>query len=268
MKKSDSDNKKHTSSVDELLAIMARLRDPEHGCPWDRQQDFASIAPYTVEEAYEVADAIAAGDMAHLKEELGDLLFQVVFHARMAEENNHFDFHDVVTALNNKMIQRHPHVFTTGHEPLSAEAQSRQWEARKHADKTSVLDDIPTNLPSLSRAVKLQKRAAGIGFDWPDIAPVFDKLDEEVAELKEAMASGDKTRVTDELGDVLFVLTNLARHLKIDPDLALRQANQKFEQRFRQVEEQARRHSPNPPPYSLEELDKLWEKVKDNEPGN
>jgi len=251
--------------MDRLLAIMARLRDPQNGCPWDRQQDFTSIAPYTVEEAYEVADAIAENNMPHLKEELGDLLFQVVFHSQMAKERGHFDFTEVVRALNEKMIERHPHVFDPNHPPVSAAEQTRAWERRKHADKNSVLDDIPTHVPGLSRAVKLQKRAASIGFDWPDVEPVFDKLDEEVAELKEAMRSGDKSRMQDELGDVLFVITNLARHLGVDPELALRQANNKFEKRFRAVEKLAREAEPESRCHSLQQLDRWWDEVKQQE---
>ena len=254
--------KPRDTGITQLLEIMAHLRDPHKGCPWDKQQDFTSIAPYTVEEAYEVADAIAAGDMAHLKEELGDLLFQVAFHSQMAAEGGHFDFADVVKALNEKMVQRHPHVFDPQHPPLTARQQTAVWEQRKHANKVSVLDDIPANLSGLLRAVKLQKRAASIGFDWPDVAPVFDKLDEEVAELKEAMASGDKARMQDELGDVLFVITNLARHIGVDPELALRQANNKFEKRFRQVEKKARQHKSENGRYALDTLDKLWDQVK------
>lgn len=252
----------HGQSINQLLAIMARLRDPVSGCPWDRQQDFTSIAPFTVEEAFEVADAIAEGDMQHLKEELGDLLFQVVFHAQMAQEKGAFDFHDVVAGLNKKMIERHPHVFNPDHPPLSADEQSQIWEHRKHIGKASVLDDIPANLPTLSRAVKLQKRAASIGFDWPEVAPVFDKLEEEVAELKEAMHAGDRAAMQDELGDVLFVITNLARHIGVDPELALRQANNKFERRFRAVEKQAKSRHPQRARHPLAELDKLWDKVK------
>lgn len=255
-----------TQSLNQLLEIMACLRDPDNGCPWDRQQDFASIAPYTIEEAYEVADTIARGDMNHLREELGDLLFQVVFHSQMAHEQGYFDFQDVMQGLIEKMIQRHPHVFAPNHGALSAEEQSRQWEQRKHAGKNSVLDDIPANLPTLSRAVKLQKRAATIGFDWPQVAPVFDKLDEELAELKEAMASGDKAHMQDELGDVLFVVTNLARHIGIDPELALRQANNKFEKRFRAVEKLARAKAPKNECHPLAQLDALWTQVKQDKP--
>ncbi|MDT8322215.1 MAG: nucleoside triphosphate pyrophosphohydrolase, partial [Xanthomonadales bacterium] len=226
-----------------LLEIMVRLRDPEAGCPWDVAQDFASIAPYTIEEAYEVADAILHGDMDELKDELGDLLFQVVFHAQMAQEQGAFDFGDVVGAVCDKMVRRHPHVFA-GASVADADAQTEAWEdvkARERETKgaQSLLDDVPKGMAELQRAVKLQKRAARVGFDWGSPEPVLDKFVEEIDELREAMRSGQAEDIEDELGDLLFVVTNLARQLKIDPARALRRANAKFELRFRAVEEAA-----------------------------
>ncbi len=248
--------------ITELLDIMATLRDPRGGCPWDLQQDFASIAPYTIEEAYEVADAIEQGDLPALKTELGDLLFQVVFHARMAEERGAFDFADVVGAVCDKMIRRHPHVFDPGHEPLSAEEQSRRWDAMKTRHKDSVLDDIPHNMPELLRATKLTRAAAVLGFDWPDVWPVFDKLDEEKVELQHAIRAGDAQAIKDELGDLLFVCSNLARHLDIDAGAALRHANAKFERRFRAVEKRARARDPAAERHPLEALEADWQAVK------
>jgi ATP diphosphatase len=217
-----------------LVAIMARLRDPERGCPWDREQDFASIAPYTIEEAYEVADAIARGDLAELKDELGDLLLQVVFHARMAEEAGAFDLADVTAAICAKMERRHPHIFGDMSAQTAA-AVLANWEAIKAAEKprASVLDDVPLALPALTRAEKLQKRAARTGFDWPNAAGPRAKIAEELAELD---AAGDDDARADELGDLLFAVVNLARHLRIDPEAALRKANAKFEARFRAIE--------------------------------
>ena len=229
--------------VDELLAIMARLRDRERGCPWDVEQDFATIAPYTIEEAYEVADAIDRQDWTDLRDELGDLLLQVVFHARMAEEAGHFAFDDVVAAICDKLVRRHPHVFGS-EEYASAEEQTRAWEAFKAGERankgdadTSALAGIARGLPEWQRALKLQKKAARSGFDWPDVAPVFDKLAEELAEVRAEFAQGaDPARLTDEIGDVLFVCVNLARHAKVDFSQALRHANAKFERRFRRME--------------------------------
>jgi MazG family protein len=230
--------------MDELIAIMARLRDPLHGCPWDLEQDFASIAPYTLEEAYEVVDAIERGDFAALREELGDLLLQVVFHARMAQEAGRFDFAAVAAGIAAKMRRRHPHVF--GDERVAdAAAQSRRWEELKAAEKragaeTSVLDDVPLALPALARALKLGRRAARIGFDWPDAHGARAKVDEELAELDAACAAGERAAVVHELGDALLALTNLARHLEVDPEAALRAANGRFASRFRHVERRAR----------------------------
>ncbi|MDE2406659.1 MAG: nucleoside triphosphate pyrophosphohydrolase [Xanthomonadaceae bacterium] len=238
------------SDIAELLAIMAKLRDPDGGCPWDLQQDFATIAPYTIEEAYEVADAIDRGDMADLKDELGDLLLQVVFHARMAEEAGAFAFGDVVAAICDKMIRRHPHVFGEAHF-ADAEAQLTDWDARKRAERaakgdadTSALAGIARGLPEWQRAVKLQHKAAKVGFDWPGPAPVLEKLAEEIEEVRvefDAVAAdpGDaaaRDRLEDELGDILFVCANLARHAKVDVGTALRRANAKFERRFRAME--------------------------------
>ncbi|HUC10218.1 MAG TPA: nucleoside triphosphate pyrophosphohydrolase [Stellaceae bacterium] len=265
-----------TPALERLLAIMARLREPEQGCPWDREQDFATIAPYTIEEAYEVADAIARGDMAALKDELGDLLFQVVFHARMAEEAGLFDFADVAAAIADKMVRRHPHVFGDA-EITSAAAQTAAWEEHKAQERAakaaaagareSVLDGVALALPALLRAAKIQRRAARIGFDWPAPAPVIEKLAEEIAELEaelEVATNGavDRARVEDEVGDVLFAAANLARKLDIDPEAALRRATQKFERRFRQVETIAAERGLGP---DLDALDVLWEEVKQTE---
>ena len=230
-------------SLDDLLAIMARLRDPQRGCPWDVQQDFATIAPYTIEEAYEVADAIARGDLEHLKDELGDLLLQVVYHAQMAKEAGLFDFDEVAAAIADKMVRRHPHVFG-GAAIEDARAQSLAWEAHKAAERATraegghgILDDVPLALPALVRAAKLQRRAARVGFDWPEPAQVLDKLEEEIAELRAELEGGaDAGRVGEEIGDLLFALVNLARHLEVDAEAALRRTNAKFERRFRHLE--------------------------------
>ena len=247
------------SDIAELLAIMARLRDPDGGCPWDLQQDFATIAPYTIEEAYEVADAIDRGDMADLRDELGDLLLQVVFHARMAEEAGAFAFGDVVAAICDKMVRRHPHVFAAGTADAVGDSAAvlRNWDAIKRAERdargetdTSALAGISRGLPEWQRAVKLQQKAAKVGFDWPDPAPVLDKLHEEIDEVRaefDAVAAdpGDaaaRDRLEDELGDVLFVCANLARHARVDVGNALRRANAKFERRFRAMEALAAAH--------------------------
>ena len=238
---------------------MARLRDPKDGCPWDVEQNFSTIAPYTLEEAYEVADAIERGDMADLKEELGDLLLQVVFHAQMAKEAGLFDFEDIAKGINDKMVSRHPHVFGEQTGINSADDQIDNWETIKAAEKqakghVSVLDDIPTNFPALLRAQKLGKKASKIGFDWPDLPPVFDKVNEEMSELKEAIA--DDSNIEEELGDLLFAIVNVARHVKVNPETALRKANAKFEQRFRAIEPDITGDS------TLEEMEKLWVKAK------
>ena len=251
-----------------LLEIMAKLRHPEHGCPWDIEQDFRSIAPYTIEEAYEVAAAIEAEDMGELRDELGDLLLQVVFHARMAEEAGAFDFAQVATAISEKMERRHPHVFGET-EVGGAAAQTRAWEehkARERAakgDGESVLSGVALALPALMRAEKLQKRAARVGFDWPEAAQVFAKIEEEVSELNEEMTcGGDRDRLEDEIGDLFFALVNLARHLAIDPEVALRRCNAKFERRFRSIETTLAAQGRNPKDVSLDELEDLWQAAK------
>src|SRR6266404_4426002 len=257
-----------TRPIDRLLQIMARLRDPERGCPWDREQDFATIAPYTIEEAYEVADAIERGDMGALKDELGDLLLQVVFHARMAEEEGHFAFDDVAVAIADKMVRRHPHVFGDL-QIASVAAQNEAWEAHKAAeretkgDAASVLDGVALALPALLRALKISRRAARIGFDWPDVDGVFDKLAEEIAELRaELDRSAARDRVEDELGDILYAITNLARKLDVEPETALRRATAKFERRFRQVETLAAKRGTS---RDLDALESLWQEVKSKE---
>lgn len=254
--------------TDDLLDIMARLRDPDSGCPWDIEQTFATIAPHTVEEAHEVADAIVRGDMAELKDELGDLLFQVVFHARMAEEQGAFDFADVVDAINDKMLRRHPHVFGDA-SIADADAQTANWEkikAQERATKgetdTSALAGVARGLGSLQRAVKLQKRAARVGFDWPTVEPIFDKLEEETEELKQAIDLKDGDNIEEELGDLLFVLTNLARKLDVDPDMALRRSNLKFEHRFRAMEALAAERGLDFTALDLDGQEALYRKVK------
>ena len=262
-----------------LLAIMAALRDPKSGCPWDVQQDFASIAPYTIEEAYEVADAIGRGDLHDLRDELGDLLLQVVFHARMAEEQGAFAFADVVAAISDKMERRHPHVFA-GATVEDAEAQTREWEEHKRREREangdadrSALAGIARGLPEWQRAVKLQKRAARVGFDWPSHAPVIDKLHEEIDEVRaefEAVAAdpGDaaaRDRLEDELGDLLFVAANLTRHAKVDFGAALRRANAKFERRFRAMERLAAGDGTDLSALPLEAQDRYWDRAKADE---
>ena len=265
------------ADVQALLDIMARLRDPERGCPWDVKQDFASVAPYTVEEAYEVADAIARNDMADLRDELGDLLLQVVFHACMAEEAGHFAFADVVDAISEKMLRRHPHVFGDA-TVEDADAQTVAWEEHKRQERlargdtdTSALAGIARGLPEWQRAVKLQKRAATVGFDWPGPAPVIAKLHEEIEEVRvefDALAAGDaaaRDRLEDELGDVLFVVANLTRHGKVDFGAALRRANQKFERRFRRMEALAAAEGTALAGQSLDAQDAYWNRAKAEE---
>ncbi|HVK79585.1 MAG TPA: nucleoside triphosphate pyrophosphohydrolase [Verrucomicrobiae bacterium] len=249
-----------------MLNVMARLRDPQRGCPWDIEQNFATIAPYTIEEAYEVADAIERKDMPALKEELGDLLFQVAFHSRMAEEQGAFDFADVAQALADKMIERHPHVFNEAGDGRTATQQTVAWETLKAEKRAaqgapSLLHDVPMALPALMRAEKLTKRAARINFDWPTPNEVLAKLDEELAELKDAQASGDQEHVTEEMGDILFVMANLARKLKVDPEEALRRANAKFTRRFQYIEAKlAEQNRTGPQP--LDDMEKLWLEAK------
>lgn len=276
------------AEIGELLAIMARLRDPERGCPWDVKQDFASIAPYTIEEAYEVADAIDRGDLHDLRDELGDLLLQVVFHARMAEEGGHFAFGDVVAAIRDKMLRRHPHVFSAQERAVagdagedadvaSAEAQTVAWEEHKRRERAargdadaSVLAGISRGLPEWQRSVKLQKRAATVGFDWPGPAPVIAKLHEEIEEVRvefDAVAADPadaaaRDRLEDELGDVLFVVANLTRHAKVDFGAALRRANAKFERRFRRMEQLAAAEGRALADLPLDAQDALWSRAK------
>jgi nucleoside triphosphate diphosphatase len=257
---------KASDKLAELLAIMARLRDPMNGCPWDKEQDFASIAPYTIEEAYEVADAAARRDFPALLDELGDLLFQVVYHARMAEEAGVFAFADVADAIATKMIRRHPHVF--GDEaPRAAGAHSEAWEAQKETERRAraqegALAGVPTALPALTRAEKLTRRAARVGFDWPDAHAVLAKLTEETAELTAELESNDHDRLEDELGDMLFVLANLARKLKLDPEAALRRANDKFTKRFVAVEHRLAARGTTPMEAGLEAMEAAWQAVK------
>lgn len=262
--------------IEKLLEIMRRLRDPDSGCPWDVEQTFETIAPYTLEEAYEVADAIARGDLGHLREELGDLLLQVVYHAQMAHEQGEFDFGDVVEGITEKMIRRHPHVF--GDEAArSAGVAKGFWEEVKAAEKAaragaepdasgaageSLLADVPLALPALTRAVKLQSKAARVGFDWPGLGPVLDKLKEELTELEEAIAADRKEKIAEEFGDLLFVVANVARHLGIDPESALRAANGKFVRRFRYIEQELANRGKRPSESSLEEMDALWNEAK------
>ena len=279
------------AKIEELLQVMVQLRDPESGCPWDIKQDFASIAPYTIEEAYEVADAIDRNQLGELRDELGDLLLQVVFHARMAEEIGEFSFEDVVQSIVDKMIRRHPHVFVDDgvDKPVysSTEELNRAWELQKSRERASnkatdpsavvspsALDGIALNLPSLVRAAKVQKRAARVGFDWQEIAPVVAKVHEELAELEQelqdvgtsessdAEQAVNHDRVEDELGDLLFAVVNLSRHADIDPEIALRKATDKFGKRFRLVEKQAQNQSLELSSLSLDALDELWESAK------
>ncbi len=247
-----------------LVEIMRRLRDPETGCPWDIEQDFASIAPYTIEEAYEVADAIEREAWGELEGELGDLLLQAVYHAQMADEAGHFGFDDVVRAIADKMVARHPHVFGDESRDKSAEQQTRDWEAQKAKERgdAGVLDGVALGLPALMRAVKLQKRAARVGFDWPHAGHVLDKIVEEARELTEARDGLPQEKIEEEFGDLLFVMANLARHLDVDPEVALRAANAKFTRRFRAIEAALRAEGRGPEQSTLEEMDALWDAAK------
>jgi nucleoside triphosphate diphosphatase len=253
-----------------LLTIMAALRDPATGCPWDKEQTFDTIAPYTIEEAYEVADSIARRDFASLPDELGDLLFQVVYHARMAEEAGLFAFTEVARAISDKMIRRHPHVFGETVAERDATTQLATWDALKSAERaakqeTGTLAGVPVGLPALTRAAKLTNRAARVGFDWPDAAAVLDKLDEEIAELKAELPAADPERLTDEVGDLLFVLANLARKLDLDPETCLRHANDKFERRFNAMERTLARDGRDLKSESLEAMEAAWQAVKRQE---
>lgn len=262
------------ADIQKLLDLMARLRDPQHGCPWDKEQTFATIVPYTIEEAYEVADAIERNAMDDLRAELGDLLFQVVFYAQMACEVGAFDFNDVVAGIVEKMVRRHPHVFAAARIG-SAQEQTHAWEQHKADERAAkshdgtppgLLDDIPRALPAMARAVKLHKRAARVGFDWAKAADVLSKLDEEVRELRtEIINNGSQERLTDEIGDLLFVATILARHTHIDPEAALRHANAKFERRFKRMEALAHARGSNLKEMTLAEKDALWDQAKSEE---
>lgn len=262
-----TDTDRAASPIDALLKVMAQLRDPETGCAWDKVQTYATIVPHTIEEAYEVADAIAREDWAELQLELGDLLFQVVFYAQIAREEGRFAFDDVVRGIVEKMTRRHPHVFADERYATAAE-QNAAWERIKAAEKpeqttVSILDGIPLALPGLTRAVKLQKKAARVGFDWGAVEPVLAKIEEEIAEIRHEIASAaPPERLADELGDVLFACANLARHLKIDPETALRGTHAKFEQRFRQIEAWLAEENRTPAESTLAEMDTLWERAK------
>ena len=266
-------------SLDDLLSLMGRLRDPEDGCPWDLKQTFATIVPHTLEEAYEVADTIEREDWDHLQGELGDLLFQVIFYAQLGKEEQRFDFDAIVNTLVEKLIRRHPHVFpqgtlqsrrsVTGSAEPDEKAVKLTWEAIKEQERGSkpvveprVLDDIPFALPALNRADKLQKRAARVGFDWGDVGPVLDKIEEEIAELREAIAAGDKVEMEHELGDLMFAQVNLARHMGVNPETALRYTNQKFTNRFNYIEDQVKTSDLDWQDYSLEQLDGWWNEAK------
>ena len=263
------------AALGRLLQLMARLRDPEQGCPWDLKQTFATIAPYTIEEAYEVADAIERGDAGHLRDELGDLLFQVVFHARMAEERGWFDFADVATGITDKLTRRHPHIFAGAR--LAPEDLVRVWEEQKAqeraaaaADGAAVLGGVPKSLPALTRAAKLGKRAARVGCDWPEASQVRLKVLEELGETDETIAerragAGSTARVAEEIGDLLFALANWARHLEVDPEDALRQANAKFQRRFERMEVLARERSLQLTSLDLDAWEALWREAKLNE---
>ncbi|MBI1777572.1 MAG: nucleoside triphosphate pyrophosphohydrolase [Proteobacteria bacterium] len=263
-----------TDQLDRLLQIMAKLRDPKGGCPWDLEQTFKTIAPYTIEEAYEVADAIERGDVGDLKDELGDLLLQVVFHAQMAREAGQFDFGEVASGIADKMVRRHPHVFADA-KVAGAEAQTASWEAQKAEERTakgkdkdadmSALAGVGLAMPALVRADKLQRRAGRVGFDWPEANQVVDKIEEEIAELRAELPEGDPDRLEDEIGDLLFAVVNLARHLQVDSEAALRRCNGKFERRFRSIEARLAASKRSPKEASLAEMEALWEAVKRDE---
>lgn len=269
----------NSKAINALLDVMARLRDPDGGCPWDLEQNFATIAPYTIEEAYEVADAIAQNDMNELREELGDLLLQVVFHSQMASEEGHFTFEDVANSIVSKMIVRHPHVFGDG-DAKTTDGVNQTWEKIKAAERAekaetkgherhSALDGVASALPALMRAEKLTKRAARVGFDWPSPDEVFDKLHEEIGELQaELTENPNHDRIEDELGDMLFVMANLARKLGVDPEVALRRANHKFTRRFHFIENELARYGRSASQSDLEEMDSLWNEAKKAERNN
>ena len=269
-------NQKTEYGIEDLRYLMRRLRDPKSGCPWDLKQNFQSLTSHTIEEAYEVVDAIEQDDMSHLSEELGDLLFQIIFYSQLAEEQSQFSFDDIISTITQKLIRRHPHVFPEGTIESSrvslADAEiveiKRVWEEIKRQERTDkgvgkTLDDIPLALPALNRALKLQKRAANVGFDWSDIKPVIEKINEEVIELEVEIKRGDKVRMADELGDLLFSCVNLARHLKLDPETSLRGANEKFKRRFESMELLTGKTKIED--HSADQLELLWGKVKRSE---
>ena len=269
-------NQKTEYGIEDLRYLMRRLRDPKSGCPWDLKQNFQSLTSHTIEEAYEVVDAIEQDDMSHLSEELGDLLFQIIFYSQLAEEQSQFSFDDIISTITQKLIRRHPHVFPEGTIESSRVSLAdeeiveikRVWEEIKRQERTGkgigkTLDDIPLALPALNRALKLQKRAANVGFDWSDIKPVIEKINEEVIELEVEIKRGDKVRMADELGDLLFSCVNLARHLKLDPETSLRGANQKFKRRFESMELLAGKTKIED--HSADQLELLWGKVKRSE---
>ncbi|WP_116365150.1 nucleoside triphosphate pyrophosphohydrolase [Parahaliea mediterranea] len=260
-------------SIDDLLRVMERLRDPKHGCPWDLKQDFRSIVPSTLEECYELAEAIEHDDFPHVAEELGDVLFQVIFYSQLGRERNLFSFAEVVHTLVDKLLRRHPHVFADGQiegvvdQRIGVEAVKDSWEQIKQSERSAreqhgLLDDVPVALPALPRAQKLQKRAARAGFDWPAADPVFDKLEEEAGELRAALASGDKAGVEEEIGDLLFTCVNLSRQLGVDAEAALRRSSAKFEQRFRHMEAAAERAETPLSAHSADQLEDLWQQAK------
>lgn len=269
-------NQKTEYGIEDLRYLMRRLRDPQSGCPWDLKQNFQSLTSHTIEEAYEVVDAIEQDDMSHLSEELGDLLFQIIFYSQLAEEQSQFSFDDIISTITQKLIRRHPHVFPEGTIESSRVSLAdeeiveikRVWEEIKRQERTDkgigkTLDDIPLALPALNRALKLQKRAANVGFDWSDIKPVIEKINEEVIELEVEIKRGDKVGMADELGDLLFSCVNLARHLKLDPETSLRGANQKFKRRFESMELLAGKTKIED--HSADQLELLWGKVKRSE---
>ncbi len=259
-------------NLKDLLKIMEKLRHPKEGCAWDLEQDFKSIAPYTIEEAYEVAEAIELNDMDGLKDELGDLLFQVIFLARIAQERGTFDFNDVVDAISDKMIRRHPHIFAD-QTYRTSEQQTKAWEDQKEQEraqkdhKTSILDGVTVGMPAFNRAVKLQNRAARVGFDWPKTSQVIDKLNEEMAELSAELVANqqDQDKIEEEFGDMMFVYANLARHLKINPETALKRANDKFTNRFKKIEQYIENEQKSFDQYSLDQLEEFWIKAKEEE---
>ncbi len=273
-------------AIGKLIALMTMLRDKKHGCPWDLEQSISSLLPYTLEEVYEVADAIENDDMVELEDELGDLLFQVVFYAQIAKEQGLFDFDDIASAISDKLIRRHPHVFPDRdvdqygkQQEISADQVIINWEAIKAEEReakrlksgrkvsnraASILDDVPRALPAIERARKLQKRAASVGFDWRELKPVLDKLKEEIAEFEQALEQGESEAISNELGDILFTTVNLARHSKVEPEIALRSANRRFENRFKWIETTLHSQGRSLKDAVLDELDQLWEQAKAN----